>query len=81
MSQYVHAFDQSGRFLENRQGALARALRYLILALRVHAARRQLAQLDDARLADIGITRADAEREAARPLLDIPAHRKSGLYL
>jgi uncharacterized protein YjiS (DUF1127 family) len=36
--------------------------------------RRSLALLDDHLLADIGITRAEAEHEAARPLWDAPAH-------
>lgn len=81
MSHYVHALDASGRFLENRPGALAGALRYLVLALRIQAERRQLAGLSDEALADIGITRGEAMREAGRPLMDIPAHRKSTLYL
>ncbi|MGJ3261478.1 MAG: DUF1127 domain-containing protein [Rhodospirillales bacterium] len=81
MSYYVHALDASERFLEHREGATARALRYLVLALRIRAERRQLAALDDAALADIGVTRAEADREAERPFLDIPEHRKSMLYL
>lgn len=81
MSQYVSALNASERFLEDRPGALSRILRYLVLALRVRAERRQLAGLSDEALADIGITRAEAMMEASRPLMDVPAHRKSGLYL
>ncbi len=81
MSQYVSALNASERFLEDRPGALSRALKYLVLALRVRAERRQLAGLSDEALADIGITRTAAMREAERPLMDVPAHRKSGLYL
>ncbi|MEZ5713906.1 MAG: DUF1127 domain-containing protein [Paracoccaceae bacterium] len=42
-----------------------------ILSLRRQRAR--LAKLDDDRLADIGLTRAQAETEAARPFWDVPA--------
>ncbi|MEM7507316.1 MAG: DUF1127 domain-containing protein [Pseudomonadota bacterium] len=41
-------------------------------ALQVIAERRALGQLDDTRLADIGITRAEAKREASRPFWDLP---------
>ncbi len=34
--------------------------------------RRQLARLDDRALADIGLTREEALREARRPLWDVP---------
>ncbi|MET4103102.1 uncharacterized protein YjiS (DUF1127 family) [Roseovarius sp. MBR-78] len=33
--------------------------------------RRQLARLDDAALADIGLSRREAQREAARPFWDL----------
>ena len=36
--------------------------------------RRALAQLDAHRLDDIGLTRAEAQAEAARPIWDAPAH-------
>ena len=36
--------------------------------------RRALARLDDAALADIGKTRAQAQAEAHRPLWDVPQH-------
>ena len=36
--------------------------------------RRRLAELDDAALRDIGISRADALREAARKPWDAPSH-------
>ena len=81
MSNYIHALDASGRSLEHREGTLASALRHLVLALRIRAERRHLAGLSDAALADIGVSRAEADREARRSLLDIPEHRKSMLYL
>lgn len=36
--------------------------------------RRALSKLDDAALADMGLTRDEAAQEAARPVWDIPAH-------
>ncbi len=36
--------------------------------------RRQLRQLDRRLLEDIGLTPADAESEAARPVWDVPPH-------
>jgi len=38
--------------------------------------RRSLADLDDALLKDIGLTREEAQREAERPLWDVPRHWK-----
>lgn len=35
--------------------------------------RRALTRLDDAALADLGLTRAEAEQEAGRPFWDLPA--------
>ncbi|MEM0922004.1 MAG: DUF1127 domain-containing protein [Pseudomonadota bacterium] len=40
--------------------------------LTVSAERRHLARLSDRELADIGLDRVDAEREAARPFWDLP---------
>lgn len=36
--------------------------------------RRALANMPADRLCDLGLTRADAAREAARPIWDVPAH-------
>ncbi|MCK0142696.1 DUF1127 domain-containing protein [Aliiroseovarius sp. F20344] len=36
--------------------------------------RQALAELDAYRLEDIGLTEAEAHREATRPLWDVPAH-------
>ena len=47
---------------------LSRAL----LWLEVRRQRRQLQSLSDAMLRDIGLSRADAEREATRPFWDLP---------
>ena len=40
----------------------------------LHRQRRQLAELEDRQLADIGVSRAEAAVEAARPAWDVPAH-------
>ncbi|WNJ99198.1 hypothetical protein L2D14_15165 [Thalassospiraceae bacterium LMO-JJ14] len=81
MTHYVHALNASARFFEHRPGVLSRLARLLILALRIRHERARLAELDDTRLADLGISRDAARREAARGFLDIPAHRKSALHL
>lgn len=36
--------------------------------------RKALAELDETLLEDIGLTRVDADREAARPVWDAPQH-------
>lgn len=41
-------------------------------ALAVRRERRALLALDDRMLADVGLSRADAYREAHRPFLDVP---------
>ena len=41
-------------------------------AMTMRAERKHLITLDDARLSDIGLTRAKAIAEAARPLWDVP---------
>lgn len=43
-------------------------------AFALAAQRRQLAALDDALLEDIGLTRSEARREAARAPWDVPRH-------
>lgn len=39
----------------------------------VHRQRRALARLDDDALADLGLTRHEAEAESRRPFWDVPA--------
>jgi uncharacterized protein YjiS (DUF1127 family) len=43
-------------------------------ALSLHRSRKDLAELDPHMLRDIGLTRAEATREAARPVWDAPDH-------
>lgn len=43
-------------------------------AIALYRQRRALGNLDDAALHDIGVSRAEARAEAARPVWDVPAH-------
>jgi uncharacterized protein YjiS (DUF1127 family) len=45
------------------------------LALQVRRERRMLAGLSDGMLKDVGLTRADVQRETGRALWDLPAER------
>lgn len=58
------------------QGGRRRPLVRLLTALTLHRQRQQLARMDDALLNDIGLTREQAQQEAARGfgLWDAPAH-------
>lgn len=49
-----------------------RVLTWLTLGLGAARQRRRLAELDDALLRDIGLTRQDALAEARRPVWDVP---------
>ncbi len=74
MTQLVHPLERSVTAI--RLGAAIGSLaRFVLLALRIRRERNQLADLSDDRLRDIGISRTDANREAARDLFDIPARR------
>lgn len=50
----------------------ARKRTALTALLSLWRSRQQLKALDDAALADIGVTRADARAEATRPIWDVP---------
>ncbi|MBM9595323.1 DUF1127 domain-containing protein [Roseitranquillus sediminis] len=47
--------------------------RRVLAALALRRSRQTLAGADDHILRDVGLTRAEAEAEAARPIWDIPA--------
>ena len=53
------------------RGSFLARLRHLAA---LHRQRRHLARLDDHLLRDIGLTRAEAERECLRPAWDAPDH-------
>ncbi|WP_420568211.1 DUF1127 domain-containing protein [Thalassovita sp.] len=65
--------------ISSHRATLPRASRPSLMArvlgaLSLHRQRQRLAQLDDAMLRDIGLTRAQANKEAARPVWDAPTH-------
>ena len=47
---------------------------WVAAAVASYRQRRALARLDDARLADLGLSRAEALTEARRPVWDVPGH-------
>ncbi len=51
--------------------------RQFFRALAARKQRNSLAKLDDGRLTDIGLSRAEADREAARSFWDVPNHWRS----
>ncbi len=57
-----------------RRPGLGRVLRLLKAAGALTRQRRALAEMDDAQLMDIGLTRTEARREAERPFWDAPVH-------
>ena len=69
----LHTSTLTVRRVQSR-GTLDGLFATLRLAYHAHAQRRKLATLDDAALADIGLTRAQAQTEANRPLWDVPAN-------
>lgn len=56
-----------------RAGAIPRLTTLMRAALAAHRQRQALSRLDDRTLADIGLTRDQAQAETSRPLWDIPA--------
>ena len=56
-----------------------RAIAYFNLCLRIARERRQLRGFDARTLKDIGLSQADAMREADRGFWDIPDHRRAEL--
>lgn len=57
---------------ERQPSLLKQAASYLKNCVEVRKQRDQLAELSDEQLADIGITRAQAENEANRTFTDLP---------
>lgn len=55
-------------------GSLHRFVQTIALAVIAQHQRRALADLDAGRLADIGVTRAEALRESRRRVWDVPAN-------
>ena len=67
----LHTSSLALRGVERRGGS--GILAHLRAALAVQAQRRRLAELDDARLDDLGLTRAEVAAEVSRPVWDVPA--------
>ena len=57
-----------------KRGSLSAKVARMHQALTARAQRKHLADLDDAQLADIGLTRSQASYEASRPLWDLPSN-------
>ncbi|MGL6209400.1 MAG: DUF1127 domain-containing protein [Paracoccaceae bacterium] len=68
----LHTSTLTVRHVQSR-GTVASLAARLAQALSVYSQRQKLAALDDAALADIGLTRYEAQAEANRPLWDVPA--------
>ncbi len=76
MQPYTNAIPFDPTFQDDLRSA--RPLRLFSLAfqvLSVHRQRRRLAELSDHNLADIGITREEAQTEAARSFWDLPSEQ------
>lgn len=65
-----HASSLSHRPLQPRQSFWAQVFDRIALRRQ----RQRLARLDDHMLRDIGLTREQAQAEAAEPVWDVPAH-------
>ena len=65
---YVHA--PTAGFAQRRAGILDMLVHWMSVARQ----RRELAELDDIRLDDLGLTRANVKAELARTFWDAPAH-------
>jgi len=57
-----------------RAGSLKSMTRTVLGAFFARKSRRALAELDDNLLRDIGLTREDAQSEAAKPIWNVPCH-------
>lgn len=65
----LHTAQYATRRVQSR-GPLDRLFDKAVNMVELYSQRRSLAALDDARLADLGLSRSEAEAEAARPLWD-----------
>ena len=65
---YVYA--PASRWAPRRTGLLTTLLHHMAVAKQ----RRELAALDETRLYDLGLTRANVDAELSRTFWDVPAH-------
>lgn len=70
---HLHNYSNSGTFRQYQQGQRQPSLLTGLLHwLELSRQRRQLSQLDERMLEDIGVNRSDALQEAKRPFWDDP---------
>lgn len=65
---------------ERKRGVLVHSFKVFFLAMRICRERRELLELDDKALVDIGHSRADVDREASRGFFDISQERIDAMY-
>ena len=75
MQRYTNAIPFDPAFQDDLRSAPLRLFSLALQVLSVHRQRRHLAELSVHQLADIGITREEAQTEAARPFWDLPTEQ------
>ena len=75
MSTLQSTSPLESRSSETRLGQILRIVRQLPQAYRIHNERQALMSLSEHTLKDIGLSRADAYREANRPWWQLPDNR------
>ena len=75
MSTLQSTSPLESRSSETRLGQILRIVRQLPRAYRIHNERQALMSLSEHTLKDIGLSRADAYREANRPWWQLPDNR------
>jgi uncharacterized protein YjiS (DUF1127 family) len=74
MMKEVQMMARATTALKTRRTTTLSPVRWFLASLSARRQLRRLAALDDHLLADVGITRDQAEAEAALPLWDVPRH-------
>lgn len=77
MTAHIHK-GNSQTIVQRIASGISNAWQTAQARARVQRERQLLATLDDRMLKDIGLTRADANLEAARPSWDVPSYRLPG---
>ncbi len=66
---FTNTHPKTGNF-----SPLTRMIARVAYALQIRKERKALAELTNAQLEDIGVTPAQAQREAQKPVWDVPSH-------
>jgi uncharacterized protein YjiS (DUF1127 family) len=74
MFDISHGRQHASGSLDTASTLGANVIARFFLGLMAWRQRRELARLDDSRLFDLGIRRAEAAAEARRPIWDVPQH-------